>query len=201
MRSWNFQPKLKSPFYVSFQEREFELVGRTRSIRADFRVIAATNRDPKAAVGDGSFGSDLFYRLRVFPIEIPPLRERKEDIPLLVEYFIDRYAQTAGKNLRGVSKKTLELLESYRWPGNIRELQNVVERSLILCETGTFSIDGSWLSQQPSVAESRNQLELPRRLLAHERTSCSERKPEPRVRTHGSSSEVGHPRLHVGIED
>src|ERR1700685_1725480 len=128
------------------QESEFERVGGTRRIRADVRVIAATNRDLPAAISGGFFRSDLFYRLNVFPIEIPPLRERKEDIPLLVEYFIDRYARKAGKTITTADKKTLRLLESYRWPGNIRELQNVIERSVILCETEIFSIDESWLS-------------------------------------------------------
>ncbi len=131
------------------QEHEFERVGGTRRIRADVRVIAATNRDLQAAISAGSFRSDLFYRLHVFPIEMPSLRERREDIPLLVEYFIDRYARKAGKNIKRVAKKTLELLQSYPWPGNIRELQNVIERSVILCETEIFSIDESWLPQQP----------------------------------------------------
>jgi len=108
-------------------------------------VIAATNRDLQAAISAGSFRSDLFYRLHVFQIEIPPLRERGEDIPLLLQYFIDRYARKAGKNIKRVNKKTLELLQSYPWPGNIRELQNVIERSLILCETEIFSIDESWI--------------------------------------------------------
>jgi len=127
------------------QEHEFERVGGTRRIRADVRVIAATNLDLQAAVRAGSFRSDLFYRLHVFPLEVPPLRERSEDIPLLVEYFIDRHAQKAGKNITRVSKKTLELLQCHLWPGNIRELQNVIERSVILCETEIFSIDQNWL--------------------------------------------------------
>jgi PAS domain S-box-containing protein len=151
------------------QEREFERVGGTQPIKVDVRVIAATNRDLNAAVSGGSFRSDLFYRLQVFPIEIPPLRERRDDIPLLVEYFIDRYARKAGKNIRHVSQETLELLRSYAWPGNIRELQNVIERSVILCETQTFSIDESWLPQQPQpflIAKPENQIELPRRLEA-----------------------------------
>jgi PAS domain S-box-containing protein len=129
------------------QEHEFERVGGTRPIRADVRVIAATNRDLHAAISAGAFRSDLYYRLHVFPIEIPPLRERKQDIPLLVEYFIDRYAQKAGKKITTVDKKTLRLLESYPWPGNIRELQNVIERSIIVCETENFSVDESWLSR------------------------------------------------------
>jgi formate hydrogenlyase transcriptional activator len=129
------------------QERQFERIGGNQPIRADVRVISATNRDLKAAMAIGAFRSDLFYRLSVFPIEIPPLRERKDDIPILVEYFIDRFATEAGKKIRYVSKRSMELLQSYPWPGNIRELQNVIERSVILCETETFSVDESWLSR------------------------------------------------------
>jgi transcriptional regulator with GAF, ATPase, and Fis domain len=151
------------------QEHDFERVGGTRRILADVRVIAATNRDLQAAIRAGSFRSDLFYRLYVFPIEIPPLRERGEDIALLVEYFIDRYARKAGKNIRDISKKTLELLQSYPWPGNIRELQNVVERSVLLCETESFSIDKSWLPQQPSPAGARDQIQFPLKLKAQEK--------------------------------
>jgi formate hydrogenlyase transcriptional activator len=151
------------------QEHEFERVGGSRRIRADVRVIAATNRDLQAAISAGSFRSDLFYRLNVFPIEMPSLRERREDLPLLVEYFIDRYARKAGKNIKRVNKKTLELLQSYPWPGNIRELQNVVERSVILCETEIFSIDENWLPHQPVLTEAKDHLELPRRLLAQEK--------------------------------
>ena len=131
------------------QEHEFERVGGTRPIRADVRVIAATNRDLQAAISAGSFRNDLFYRLHVFPIEIPALRERKEDIRPLLEYFIDRYARKAGKRITTVDKRTLRLLESYSWPGNIRELQNIIERSVIVCETANFSVDESWLSQLP----------------------------------------------------
>src|SRR5712664_2785241 len=151
------------------QEHEFERVGGSRRIRADVRVIAAPNRDLQAAISAGSFRSDLFYRLHVFPIDMPSLRERREDIPLLVEYFIDRYARKAGKNIKRVNKKTLELLQSYPWPGNIRELQNVIERSMILCEAEIFSIDESWLPKQPSLLEPKNQMELPRSLLAQEK--------------------------------
>src|ERR1700735_2549360 len=127
------------------QEREFERVGGRRPVRVNVRVIAATNRDLKAAVTNGRFREDLFYRLNVFPIEVPPLRERRDDIPILVEYFIDRYARKAGKSFHRVNKKSLDLLRSYSWPGNIRELQNVIERSVIVCETETFSVDESWL--------------------------------------------------------
>jgi formate hydrogenlyase transcriptional activator len=139
------------------QEREYERVGGNRSIAADVRVIAATNRDLQAAVESGGFRSDLFYRLNVFPIEIPALRQRKEDIPVLVEYFIDRYASKAGKRIKEISKHTLDLLQSYAWPGNIRELQNVVERSVIVCDTETFSVEESWLSRQPVQTESATQ--------------------------------------------
>ena len=129
------------------QEREFERVGGTEVIRSNVRVIAATNRDLQAAVLAGTFRKDLFYRLNVFPIEMPPLRKRVEDIPLLVEYFIDRYARKVGKNIRGISRSTADRLRSYHWPGNIRELQNVVERSVIVCETETFTVDERWLSR------------------------------------------------------
>ncbi|MGA7918382.1 MAG: sigma 54-interacting transcriptional regulator [Candidatus Acidiferrales bacterium] len=151
------------------QEHEFERVGGTRPIRADVRVIAATNRDLQAAISAGSFRIDLFYRLNVFPIEIPSLRERKEDIRLLVEYFIDRYARKAGKNIKSVDKKTLRLLESYPWPGNIRELQNVIERSIIVCETENFSVDESWLSQQPSNGKAEGELYLSEKVAAQEK--------------------------------
>src|SRR5262249_35755245 len=129
------------------QEREFERVGGTKPIHADVRVVAATNRDLQAAIDSGTFRSDLFYRLNVFPIDIPPLREREDDIPVLVRYFVDRYASKAGKKIRTISKDSIELLRSYPWPGNIRELQNVVERSLIVCDTENFSVDESWLAQ------------------------------------------------------
>jgi PAS domain S-box-containing protein len=180
------------------QEHEFERVGGTRRIRADVRVIAATNRDLQAAISAGSFRSDLFYRLNVFPIEIPSLRERGEDIPLLVEYFIDRYARKAGKNIKRVNKKTVELLQSYPWPGNIRELQNVIERSIILCETEIFSIDESWLPKQPVLTtETKNQTELPRRLLAQEKEMIEAALKDTRGRVFGptgAAAKLGIPR-------
>jgi formate hydrogenlyase transcriptional activator len=179
------------------QEREFERVGGNRRIRADVRVIAATNRDLQAAISAGSFRSDVFYRLNVFPIEIPSLRERREDIPLLVEYFIDRYARKAGKKIKRVNKKTLELLHSYSWPGNIRELQNVIERSIILCETEIFSIDESWLPKQSSVTEPRNQMELPQSLLVQEKEMIEAALQESRGRIFGpkgAAAKLGIPR-------
>ena len=131
------------------QEREFERVGGTEVLRADVRVISATNRDLQAAIADGAFRSDLYYRLNVFPIKLPPLRDRKEDVPLLVNYFVDRYAKRAGKKIKHIQKKALEALQEYSWPGNVRELQNVIERSLIIGETNEFSIDKSWVANEP----------------------------------------------------
>jgi len=132
------------------QERQFERVGGNRSLTTDVRVIAATNRDLSAAIAAGAFRADLFYRLNVFPIEVPPLRKRKEDIPMLVEYFVKRYAEKIGKQICKIDNKTLELCQSYPWLGNIRELQNIVERSVILCSGNTFWIEKAWLaSVQP----------------------------------------------------
>jgi transcriptional regulator with GAF, ATPase, and Fis domain len=134
------------------QERQFERVGGNRPIPADVRVIAATNRDLRAAIAAGTFREDLFYRLNVFPIEVPSLRERKEDIPMLVEYFVKRFAERMGKQIRKIDQKTLELCQSYGWPGNIRELQNIVERSVILLIGDTFWIDEAWLSNRQPAA-------------------------------------------------
>jgi transcriptional regulator with GAF, ATPase, and Fis domain len=150
------------------QEREFQRVGGNESIRADVRVVAATNRDLQAAIADGRFRDDLFYRLNVFPIEVPALRERKPDIPLLVEYFVDRYASQAGKKITGISKKSMELLETYSWPGNIRELQNVIERSVIISDSENLSIDESWFARQPATADSAIQ-PFSEKLVAKER--------------------------------
>ncbi len=151
------------------QEREFERVGGERRILSNVRVIAATNRDLEAAVSAGTFRSDLFYRLNVFPVKVPPLRDRKEDIPLLVEYFIDRYARKAGKSFRQVNRRNLELLQSYPWPGNIRELQNIVERSVIVCDSETFSVDESWLSSEPSAQAPGSKVALSEMLATQEK--------------------------------
>jgi len=168
-------------------------------------VITATNRDLQAAISAGSFRSDLFYRLHVFPIEIPSLRERRTDIPLLVEYFIDRYARKAGKNIKRVNKKTLELLQSYPWPGNIRELQNVIERSIILCETEIFSIDESWLPKRPPMTpESKQQVELPRRLLVQEKDMIEAALKDTRGRVSGPTGaavKLGDTAVYAGIKD
>jgi formate hydrogenlyase transcriptional activator len=179
------------------QEHEFERVGGSRPIRADVRVIAATNCDLQAAIGAGSFRSDLFYRLHVFPIEIPALRERKEDIPLLVEYFIERYARKAAKNITTVDKQTLRLLGSYPWPGNIRELQNVIERSVIFCESDIFSIDESWLPLPLPATESKRHIDLPRRLEVQEKNIIEEALKASRGRVFGptgAAAKLGVPR-------
>lgn len=137
------------------QEREFERVGGAQPIQIDVRVIAATHRNLKSAIVTGSFREDLFYRLNVFPLEMPPLRERKDDMLLLVEYFVQRYARKAGKHIRTIEKKTLERLRAYDWPGNIRELQNVIERSVILSSGDVFTVDDIWLSAESSQSTSR----------------------------------------------
>ena len=151
------------------QEREFERIGGAGSIETDVRVVAATNRDLEAAIAAGTFRSDLYYRLNVFPIEMPTLRERNDDIPLLVTYFLNRYARKAGRHFTAVDKLSLDLLQSYPWPGNIRELQNVIERSIIVSDEKIFSVDESWLSRQPRTHEPKNVLELPQRLTAQEK--------------------------------
>jgi formate hydrogenlyase transcriptional activator len=130
------------------QERELERVGSNHPISVDVRLIAATNRDLPGAVAAGTFRADLFYRLNVFPIAVPSLRERAEDIPLLIEYFVARYSKESGKSIRHIGKHALKQLQRYPWPGNIRELQNVVERAVILSESDTFVVDGSWLESE-----------------------------------------------------
>jgi transcriptional regulator with GAF, ATPase, and Fis domain len=149
------------------QEREFQRVGGNTTFKIDVRVVAATNRDFRAAIAEG-FREDLFYRLNVFPIEVPPLRERKEDISLLVEYFVDRYGSKAGKKITAITKKSMELLQSYAWPGNIRELQNVIERSVIISDSENLSVDETWLAGRKSSADTSNP-PLTEKLVAQER--------------------------------
>jgi len=177
------------------QEREFERVGGGEAIATDVRVIAATHRDLKAAAAAGTFRADLFYRLNVFPIEVPPLRERLEDIPLLVEYFIGRYASQAGKKIRNIHKKTLELFQSYAWPGNLRELQNVIERSVILCEGETLSVDSSWLAKESDTLQQASR-PLTERLMDQEREIIESALAASKGRVAGSSgaaARVGMP--------
>ena len=169
------------------QEHEFERLGSGGSIRTNVRVIAATNRDLDAAVAAGTFRSDLFYRLNVFPIEVPSLRQRREDIPLLVEYFIDRYARKARKSFQTVHKQSLDLLQSYSWPGNIRELQNVIERSVIVCETGTFAVDESWLSRRPVATEQSSRPDVLKRPPAQEKAIIEAALRESGGRVYGPS--------------
>ncbi len=187
------------------QEREFERLGGNQSIRADVRVISATNRDLPTAIAAGTFRRDLFYRLNIFPIEIPPLRQRKEDIPMLVEYFIDRYARKAGKTIRTIEKSTLELLQSYSWPGNIRELQNVVERSLIVCEGETFSVDQSWLSGESGQAQPGKPA-IRRNVCGSSSAERSNRSgfgggPGEGVRGCGRGDRPGNPAFYFGVKD
>jgi len=182
------------------QEHEFERVGGTRSIQTNVRVIAATNRNLQAAIAAGTVRSDLFYRLNVFPIEMPPLRERREDIPSLVEYFIDHYARKLGKNIRGVSSRTLELFQSCPWPGNIRELQNVIERSVIVCETENFSVDETWLPRQPLASECKSQSDFSQKLAAQEKEMIEAALSESRGQVFGPSGAaaiLGMPRSTV----
>jgi formate hydrogenlyase transcriptional activator len=148
-------PDTQAALLRVLQEREFERVGGGQPVRVDVRVIAATNRELNAAVANGTFRQDLLYRLNVFPIEMPPLRERKDDILMLVEYFVQRYANRGGRNILSIDQKTLDLLQSYDWPGNIRELQNVIERSIILSSTDVFSVDELWLSKTTSLPAAR----------------------------------------------
>ena len=179
------------------QEREFERIGGTGSMQTDVRVIAATNRDLEAAIAAGTFRSDLFYRLNVFPIEMPTLRERREDIPLLVTYFLNRYARKAGRHFTAVDKKSLDLLQAYAWPGNIRELQNVIERSVIVSETPTFSVDESWLSRRPSSPDPSIQPNLFSRSPAQEKAIIEAALRECGGRVYGPSgaaAKLGIPR-------
>jgi transcriptional regulator with GAF, ATPase, and Fis domain len=152
------------------QERQLERVGGAQPIHVDVRVIAATHRDLRTAIADGLFREDLYYRLNVFPIEMPPLRERKDDILMLVEYFVQRYARKAGKSIRTIEKKTLERLRAYDWPGNIRELQNVIERSVILTSGDVFAVDDVWLSNEstsrvPTLAPLERELRTEREII------------------------------------
>jgi formate hydrogenlyase transcriptional activator len=130
------------------QEREIERVGGNNSIPIDVRVLAATHRDLNTLVAEGRFREDLLYRLNVVPIEVPPLRERVADIPLLVEYFVDRFGKRAGKKFKTIDKKSIKAFQAYVWPGNVRELQNVIERAVILSEGETFALDEAWLKRE-----------------------------------------------------
>jgi formate hydrogenlyase transcriptional activator len=178
------------------QEREFERIGGSQPISVDVRVLAATNRDLKTAVATGAFRQDLFYRLNVFPIQVPSLRERADDIPLLVEYLIERYAKKAGKKIRNIRKQTLELFQAYEWPGNIRELQNVIERAVVLCESETFSVDETWLKPEghrlsgPSVPFSATLVEREKEIIETALADCGGQVGGPS----GAAAKLGIPR-------
>jgi len=185
------------PLLRVLQEREFERIGGTGPIRADVRVIAATNRDLETEIASGAFRSDLFYRLNVFPIELPSLRERREDIPLLVTYFLNRYARKASRHFTAVDRRSLDLLQAYAWPGNIRELQNVIERSVIVSETEMFAVDESWLSNRPSPSDTHAQPSLFSRLPAQEKAAIELALRECGGRVYGPSgaaAKLGIPR-------
>jgi transcriptional regulator with GAF, ATPase, and Fis domain len=174
------------------QEREFERVGGHRSIPVDVRVIAATNCDLSAAVDSAEFRRDLFYRLNVFPIHVPPLRERREDILLLAKYFIERYAANAGKRIRSVDKRTAQLIEAYHWPGNIRELQNVIQRAVILCGSDVFSVEEAWFR---STFESRFDALSPHRIEEKERIEVALAESRGRISgPRGAAARLGIPR-------
>jgi transcriptional regulator with GAF, ATPase, and Fis domain len=178
------------------QERQLERVGGTQSIAVNVRIIAATNRDLKAAATAGAFRSDLFYRLNVFPIAVPPLRERRDDIPLLVEYLTERYASKAGKKIKNIHRRTLELLQTYDWPGNIRELQNVIERAVILCDGASLSVDESWL-QSESPQSNENGIGLARPGAEQERKLIESALEESGGRIagpYGAAAQIGIPR-------
>jgi transcriptional regulator with GAF, ATPase, and Fis domain len=168
------------------QEREFQRVGGNETLRTDVRVVAATNRDLQSAIVQGTFREDLFYRLNVFPIELPPLRERREDIPLLVEYFVARFANQTGKKITGITKRSMEVLQSYQWPGNIRELQNLLERSVIINDSENLSVDESWLSKRPIAGDSPVE-PLSEKIAAQERELIEAALAESKGRVSGPS--------------
>ena len=173
MAGWNTLNGCAHPFSEEFLglRRDHLIVRGNQTISTDVRVLAATNRDLGATVAEGGFRKDLYYRLSVFPIRLPALRERADDIPLLAEYLVDRYAHKAGKRIRNISRSTLDLFKAYDWPGNIRELQNVIERAVVLCEGETFCVDGTWLapaaprSFAPSVPLIANLVEREREMI------------------------------------
>jgi formate hydrogenlyase transcriptional activator len=179
------------------QEREFERVGSSQSISVNVRIIAATNRDLNAAVAAGTFRQDMYYRLNVFPIHVPSLRDRAEDIPLLTEYLISRYARRAGKRFSYIKRSTIKMLQAYSWPGNIRELQNVIERAVILCEDTMFSIDENWLKRESPRASALSLAPLASSLADREREMIEAALAESKGRISGPSgaaARLGVPR-------
>ena len=189
-------PDMQVALLRVLQEREFERVGGRHTVSVDVRVVAATNRDLEAAIEAGTFRLDLFYRLNVFPIRAPSLRERKDDIPLLAKYFIERFASSFGKKIRNIDRKTLELLQAYDWPGNIRELQNVIERAVILCNRETLSINESSMhpqtfeTLQPSTALSEALMNTEKEIIEAALEECRGRVSGPS----GAAEKLGIPR-------
>jgi transcriptional regulator with PAS, ATPase and Fis domain len=166
-------------------------------------VVAATNRNLQEAIAGGTFRSDLFYRLNVFPTEIAPLQERQEDIPVLVEYFVDHCARKVRMNIQGITKESLDLLRSCPWPGNIRELQNVIERSVIVCETENFSVDETWLPRRPLASECKSQSDFSQSLLLRKKDDrgCLARKRGAGLRTFWRGHQTGHSPIYPGVQD
>src|ERR1700675_243385 len=184
------------------QEREFERVGGKEPIKVDVRVIAATNRNLEAAISNGTFRADLFYRFNVFPIEVPALRERKEDVVTLLEYFVERFGRKISKRFRKIDKRTLELLESYDWPGNIRELQNVVERSVIVSSDDVFCVDEAWLVRTPRGGSARSSLsEYTDAEPSHERQIIEAALAETRGRVSGPNGAAARLRIQPSTLD
>ena len=179
-------PEVQIALLRVLQEREIERVGSDKCIQLDVRLLAATHRNLEKLVREGTFRQDLLYRLNVVPIEMPSLRERTGDIPLLIEYFIARFGKKAGKHFRAIDQKSLKLLQEYDWPGNIRELQNVIERAVILSESDTFAVDETWLKQEPSQVP-RPAAALSGELLQQERSMIEAALEESRGRVSGPS--------------
>jgi transcriptional regulator with GAF, ATPase, and Fis domain len=181
------------------QEHEFERVGSSRPIRADVRIIAATNRDLHTAIAEKTFRADRFSRLNVFPVAVPAQRDRREDIALLVEYFTHRFGTRAAKRLTTISKATLEALQAYAWPGNIRELQNVIERAVILSDGSELSVDLRWLSPGPAVTSSPSPVPASangKTLVDHERSVIEAALEEAKGRVSGpfgAATKLGMP--------
>ena len=170
-------------------------------LRTNVRVIAATNRDLRTRSKPGCFASDLYYRLNVFPIEMPALRERTEDIPILVEYLIARYASKTGKKIRGIGRTTLDRLKAYPWPGNIRELQNLIERSIIVCETENFTVDESWLSRKPTRPKRPCNSSSGRRPRKRRRSRPHWQRPVDASQVRGCGGQAWYPCIDAGLKN
>jgi PAS domain S-box-containing protein len=189
-------PDIQIALLRVLQEREIERVGSDRPIHVDVRVLAATHRDLDTLVREGKFRQDLFYRLNVVPLTMPPLRERATDIPILVEYFIARFGKKMGKKFRTIEKKTLKIMQEYEWPGNVRELQNIIERAVTLSDSDTFAVDEAWLNREPSEVP-HSSVPLTGALLAHEKDAIE----AALVQCHGRISGPAGAATMLGIPD